>query len=116
MSTPKNFFLSEDSLNGFDNHPALSGVAGGFRCGRGGGIFPLDGNQLRDARFLHRHSIHDRSHLHRLPIVGYHDELRLRAHLCQHFIEAPNVGLVERCVHFVKYAERAGLVAEHGNE
>src|ERR1700733_9956 len=94
----------------------LCRVAGGFRFGCGGSFFPLDRYQFRDARLLHRNAIEHGSHLHSLAIVRYHDELRLRAHLGEHFVEAPNVGFVQRRVHFVEDAEWAGLVAEHGDK
>ena len=44
------------------------------------------------------------------------DELRLPAHIREHFVEAADVGFVERRVHFVEDAERARLVAEHRDQ
>ena len=44
------------------------------------------------------------------------DELRLRAHRSDHIREAPDVGFVQRRVHFVQNAERAGLIFENGDE
>ena len=44
------------------------------------------------------------------------DELRLAAHFADEAGEAPDVGFVERRVHFVQDAERARLVAEDGDQ
>ncbi len=41
------------------------------------------------------------------------DELCLRAHFGQHFVEAAHVGFVERCVNFVENAEWARLITKY---
>ena len=48
--------------------------------------------------------------------MGDDDELGLAAHFGEHAIEASDVGFVERRVHFVENAERAGRVAEDGDK
>src|ERR1700730_2290201 len=99
------------------SHPLdLCGVAGGFRRGCRGLFFPLDRNQFRNARLLHRNTVKNGTHLHSLAIVRDYDELSLRAHLGEHLVKTPDVGFVQRRVHFVEDAERAGLVTEHGDQ
>src|SRR5713226_2370465 len=96
-----------------------------LRCGSGGGLLtwrrrcrflPAHADKLRDARLLHGHAIKHAAHFHGLAVVGDDDELRLAAHLADQTREAPDVGFIERCVDFVKNAERTWLVAEDGNE
>src|SRR5580704_4387066 len=97
----------------------LCGVGGGpgfGLFGLGGGFFPADRDQLGDAGLLHGYAVEDRAHFHGFAVVGYYDELSLRAHFLEHFVEAAYVGFVQRGVHFVQNAERAWLIAENRDE
>src|ERR1700733_11666187 len=97
----------------------LCGVAGGcgcFRRARGCFLFPFDADEFGNAGLLHGDAVEDRAHFHRLAIVGDHNELGLAAHFGEHAIEAADIGFIERRVHFVENAERAGRVAEDGNQ
>src|SRR5262247_189799 len=69
-------------------------------------------NDSRDARFLHSHAIDGVRRLHRSGVVCDNDELRLVLELRQQAHITPGVGVVERGVHLVQQAERAGLGEE----
>jgi len=72
----------------------------------------LHADQFRDAGFLHGHPVQRLSGFHGALGVGDHDELGLRRHLFQQSGEPLDVGLIERRVHFVQNAERAGNIPE----
>ena len=84
--------------------------------GNGCGTFVLvsefDGDQLRNAGFLHGDPVHRLSRLHGLLGVGDHDELGILRHLLQKPGQTQDIGLIERGIDFVEHAEGAGLVAE----
>src|SRR5438445_11116290 len=82
----------------------------------GAGLLPIHGNKLGDAGLLHGHAVKDGSHLHGAAVVRHHDELGIRAHLCQHLSEAAAVGLVERRLHLLPDAKWAGLAADHSDQ
>ena len=42
-------------------------------------------------------------------------ELRLHSHFFYQFSEAPNVRLIQRRIHFIQNAERAGLILKDTN-
>src|SRR5438094_903423 len=73
----------------------------------------LDRNQLRHARFLHRHAVEAIGDFHRLAVVRDDDELRVLLHAAEHLDEAADVGIVERRIDLVEEAEGARLVLEH---
>src|SRR6266446_6673616 len=95
--------------------------AGGIKsAGSGGGRGPLvrelDGDDLGDARLLHRHPVQRVGHLHGALVMGDHDELGGAAHLAHDLVVPADVRLVERRVHFVEQAEGSGLDEEDGEE
>ena len=47
--------------------------------------------------------------------MGDDDELGLITHVADEAREPPDIGFIQRRVHFVENTERAGLVAENGN-
>jgi hypothetical protein len=79
-------------------------------------VLEADGDLLRDARLLHRHSVDRVGAGHRLLRVGDDDELRPGEEPLQHLDEAVDVGLVQGGVHLVEHAERAGPAAEYGQQ
>src|SRR5712664_651529 len=79
-------------------------------------FFPADANELGDARLLHGHTVEHAAYLHGLAVVGDDDELCLAAHFTDQAREATDIGFVEWCVDLVQDTERAGLVAENGDE
>src|SRR5215472_11082034 len=98
---------------------ASGGVAGARSLLRLSGsriFFPFDGNEFRHARLLHRDTVKDGAHLHRLAIVRDNNELRLPAHIGKHFVETGDVGFVERRIDLIENAEWAWLVTKHGNQ
>src|SRR5450759_5803432 len=77
-------------------------------------LIELNGDQLRDAGLLHRHAVEPVRDLHRLPVVGNEDELRVFLHALEHLHETPDVRIVQRRVDTVEQAERARAVFEDG--
>src|SRR5437868_1443709 len=90
-------------------------ISGGVARGRAR-LLPIHRNKFRNAGLLHSYAVKDRGPLHGAPIVRDHDELSVSAHVRDHLNEAAHVGLVQRRVHLVQDAERAGLIAEHGDQ
>ena len=60
---------------------------------------------FRNAWLLHGHAVEHRAHFHGLAIMRDHDELRLAAHVREHFVEAADIGFIERRIHFVEDTE-----------
>src|SRR2546428_384229 len=75
----------------------------------------LNGDQFRNARFLHCDPVQSVGDLHRPPVVRDEDELRPVEHAAQHLDEPSDVRIVERRVDFVEQAERARS-EEHTSE
>src|SRR5579864_6377153 len=73
-------------------------------------------NQLRYPRFLHGHAIQHGSDAHGFLAVGDEHKLRLDAHFFDQVGKAADVGLVQRGVHLVQDAERAGRVLEDAHQ
>ena len=78
--------------------------------------FPAHADDFRNAGFLHGHAVEHVADLHGLAVVRDHDKLCLAAHFRDQPCEAPHVRFIERRVHFVQNTERAGLIAEDGDE
>src|SRR5215469_5936832 len=58
---------------------------------RGGRLVPANGNELRDARLLHRDAVQHGRHFHRPAIMRHDDELCAHAHLGNELREAAHV-------------------------
>src|SRR5215212_1407741 len=69
-------------------------------------------NELRDAQFLHRDAVESIGRLHRTAVMRHNDELAALRELAQHLAEAADVGLIQRRVHLIEDAERAGTHLE----
>src|SRR5262245_12412545 len=91
---------------------STSGVVYGGSPAEGSVSVQLHGNQLRHARFLHRHAVQAIGNLHGASIVGDEDELRAIEHPGQHLDEPSHVCIVERRVYFVEQTEWTGLELE----
>ena len=83
---------------------------------RSGIAFPADADDFGDAGLLHGYAVKDAAGLHGFAVVGDDDELRLAAHFADETGEAADIGFVEWGIDFVEDAERAGLVAENGDQ
>src|SRR5437016_3286288 len=69
-------------------------------------------DDLRAARFFHRHAVQSVRPFHRALVVRHRDELRLFAHLADETGKAVDVGVVERSIDFIEDTERRRLVFE----
>ena len=69
-------------------------------------------DDLGDAGLFHRDAVEGVGNLHRPLVVGDEDELAAVGHAADQFVEATDVGFIERRVHFVEQTERRRLDEE----
>src|SRR5262245_26195454 len=91
-----------------DQRPRARRLRGMTASGGFGELAKTHADDGRDAGFLHRHAVDGVGGLHRAGIVRDDDELRLTLELRKQPDVTPHVGVVERGVHLVEQAERAG--------
>ena len=77
-------------------------------------LFDIDGDDARDAFFLHGYADQLFGHFHGQAVVGDVEKLGLRAHLFDQIAKTGGVGVIERGIDFVQKAKRCGVQAEQG--